>query len=100
MRALSAFSVGAIVSMTAGALLRSHPPGGSNRWARTNYTGHPVTLLEGPAFVVGAVAGAVASGAGAPAAAAGLGGAAFGALDDLMGKGPSKGLRGHLAAAR
>ena len=100
MRALGAFSIGAIASMAAGALLRSHPPGGNKGWARTNYAGNVVTLLEGPAFVVGAVAGAVAGGAGAPAAAAGLGGAAFGALDDLAGKSPSKGLRGHLAAAR
>jgi len=99
-QALPAFCIGVIGSMTAGALLRSHSPGGSQGWARTNYTGNIVTLLEGPAFVVGAVAGAVVGGAGAPAAAAGLGGAAFGALDDLVGKGPSKGLRGHLAAAR
>lgn len=100
MRTLCAFSVGAIGSMTAGALLKRHSPGGSQGWARKNYTGNVVTLLEGPAFVVGAVAGAVVGGAGAPAAAAGLGGAAFGALDDMVGKSPSKGLRGHLGAAR
>jgi UDP-N-acetylmuramyl pentapeptide phosphotransferase/UDP-N-acetylglucosamine-1-phosphate transferase len=58
-----------------------------------------VTLFEGPAYVVGAVAGALAGGAGAPAAVAGLGAAAFGGLDDLVGDGSSKGLRGHLAAA-
>jgi hypothetical protein len=100
LRALCAFSVGAIGSMTAGALLKSHSPGGRQGWARTNYTGNVVTLLEGPAFVVGAVAGAVVGGAGAPAAVAGLGGAAFGALDDMVGESRSKGLRGHLAAAR
>ena len=100
LRALGAFSIGAIASVTAGALLKSHPPGGNQGWARTNYSGDVVTLLEGPAFVVGAVAGALASGAGAPAAVAGLGGAAFGALDDLAGESSSKGLRGHLAAAR
>jgi hypothetical protein len=59
-----------------------------------------VTLFEGPAYVVGAVAGALAGGAGAPAAVAGLGAAALGALDDLVGDSSSKGLRGHLAAAR
>jgi hypothetical protein len=58
-----------------------------------------VTLFEGPAYAVGAVAGALAGGAGPTAAVAGLGAAAFGALDDLVGDGSSKGLRGHLAAA-
>jgi hypothetical protein len=58
-----------------------------------------VTLLEGPAYTLGAVAGAVAGGAGAPAVVAGLGAAAFGALDDLAGDSSSKGLRGHLTAA-
>jgi len=57
-------------------------------------------LLEGPAYAVGAVAGALAGGAGASAAVAGLGAGAFGALDDLVGDSSSKGLRGHLAAAR
>jgi len=59
-----------------------------------------VTLFEGPAYAVGAVAGAVAGGAGGPVAVAGLGAAAFGALDDMVGDSSSKGLRGHLAAAR
>jgi len=59
-----------------------------------------VTLFEGPAYAVGAVAGALAGGAGAPAAVAGLGSGAFGALDDLVGDSSSKGLRGHLGAAR
>jgi hypothetical protein len=59
-----------------------------------------VTLFEGPAYAVGAVAGALAGGAGGPAAVAGLGSAAFGALDDVAGDSSSKGLRGHLSAAR
>ena len=97
---LCAFSVGAFGSLTAAALLKRHPPGGSHGWARTNYAGSPVTLLEGPALVAGAVAGALAGGGGAPAAVAGLGAGAFGALDDhLVGESVRKGLRGHLAAA-
>jgi UDP-N-acetylmuramyl pentapeptide phosphotransferase/UDP-N-acetylglucosamine-1-phosphate transferase len=58
-----------------------------------------VTLLEGPAYAVGAVAGALAGGRGGPAALAGLGAAALGAMDDLAGDSSSKGLRGHLSAA-
>jgi hypothetical protein len=91
---------GALCSLAAATLLKGRPPGGKERWTRTNHAGHPVTLFEGPAYAVGAVAGALACGAGAPAAVAGLGAGAFGALDDLFGTGSSKGLHGHLAAAR
>ena len=94
-----AFSIGAIASWAAAATLRRHPPGGAERWTRVNHAGRPVTLLEGPAYAVGAVTGALAGGAGAPAAIAGLGAGALGALDDLVGDSSSKGLRGHLAAA-
>ena len=97
--ALGSFIIGAVGSLGAAALLRVRPPGGVQRWTRRNHAGAPVTLFEGPAYVVGAVAGALAGGAGAPAAVAGLGAAAFGGLDDLVGDGSSKGLRGHLAAA-
>lgn len=69
----------------------------SARWQRTNHTGDPVTLLEGPAYVVGAAVGAVTVGPAGVVAA--LGSGAFGALDDLAGDGSSKGLRGHLGAA-
>lgn len=81
-------------------VLRRRPPGGAARWTRTNHAGAPVTLLEGPAYAVGAVCGALATGGpgAAPAAVAGLGAAAFGALDDLAGDSASKGLRGHLTA--
>jgi hypothetical protein len=85
--------------VAAAALLKGRPPGGVERWTRQNHAGRPVTLFEGPAYAVGAVAGALAGGAGGPAAVAGLGAAAFGALDDVAGDGSSKGLRGHLAAA-
>ena len=96
---LGAFLVGALGSVTAVALLKGRPPGGADRWTRQNHAGRPVTLFEGPAYAIGAVAGALAGGAGGPAAVAGLGAAAFGALDDVAGDGSSKGLRGHLAAA-
>ena len=98
-RGLVSFAIGALGSVVAAALLRSRPPGGVERWTRENHAGRPVTLFEGPAYAVGAVAGAFAGGAGAPAAVAGLGAAACGALDDLVGDSSSKGLRGHLAAA-
>jgi UDP-N-acetylmuramyl pentapeptide phosphotransferase/UDP-N-acetylglucosamine-1-phosphate transferase len=97
---LVAFCVGALGSVTTAAALKGRPPGGVERWTRRSHTGRPVTLFEGPAYAVGALAGAFAGGAGAPAAVAGLGGGAFGALDDLVGDSSSKGLRGHLAAAR
>ena len=96
----TAFIVGAAGALGAAALLRRRPPGGAQRWTRRNHAGQPVTLFEGPAYAVGAAAGALAGGAGAPAAVAGLGAALFGGLDDLGGDGSSKGLRGHLAAAR
>jgi len=98
--ALGAGSVGALCSMAAAVLLKGRPPGGIERWTRTNHAGNPVTLFEGPAYTVGAVIGALAAGGGAPAGVAGLGAGAFGALDDLLGADSSKGLRGHLAAAR
>jgi hypothetical protein len=92
-------------------------------WSRTNHAGRTVTLLEGPAWVGGAVAGAVAgalTGAlvdGAMRGASGRGRAAssasatafattfvaaasgsLGALDDLAGGAADKGLKGHLGA--
>jgi UDP-N-acetylmuramyl pentapeptide phosphotransferase/UDP-N-acetylglucosamine-1-phosphate transferase len=97
--ALVAFSTGALGSVAAAALLRGRPPGGVDRWTRKSHAGRPVTLFEGPAYAVGAVAGALAGGAGAPAAVAGLGAGTFGLLDDLVGGSSNKGLRGHLAAA-
>ena len=100
MTALGALSVGALCSLAAAALLKGYPPGGVERWTRTNHAGRPVTLFEGPAYTVGAVIGALAGGGGAPAGVAGLGAGAFGALDDLAGADSCKGLRGHLAAAR
>lgn len=95
-RALAAGATAGITSVLALRLLRDTPPGGAGLWDRTNHAGEPVTLLEGPAFVLGASLAATAAGPG-PAAAA-LGAGALGALDDLAGDSSSKGLRGHLTA--
>ncbi|MFC8502655.1 hypothetical protein ACFUC1_09850 [Pedococcus sp. NPDC057267] len=91
-----------LVAGVAGALalraLRSAPPGGTVRWERTNHAGRRVTLLEGPAYAVGAAAGAALLGGGAGPVLATTSAAALGALDDLAGDSSSKGLRGHLGA--
>lgn len=86
-------------------LLRRHPPGGAARWTRINHAGRPVSLLEGPAAIIGAALGAVGGapliGADpAPALIATIGSGCAGVLDDLAGDGSSKGLRGHLGALR
>jgi UDP-N-acetylmuramyl pentapeptide phosphotransferase/UDP-N-acetylglucosamine-1-phosphate transferase len=113
-------AVAAGAALGAYAALRRYPPAGEKTWARTNHRGEPVTLLEGPAVTVGAVAAQLitaalaARGAGSamaardypervrpsayPVALAGLGGAAFGVIDDLRGSGKRRGLRGHLGA--
>jgi UDP-GlcNAc:undecaprenyl-phosphate/decaprenyl-phosphate GlcNAc-1-phosphate transferase len=87
------------------AVLTARPPGGRRTWTRTNHRGEPVTLLEGPAAAVGALAAtAVAPGvparARAAAAIAAAGAAAFGGLDDLAGSASRRGFRGHLGALR
>ena len=100
------------------AAMNRRPPGGQKTWSRTNHRGEPVTLLEGPAVALGAIAGvlaqarlaSVAGSAGAsrhanwrPSAAMALGGAgaaAFGAYDDLADSGDRRGFRGHLGALR
>ena len=97
MRALVSGAVAGAVAATALRLLRDHPPGGAHVWDRTNHAGEPVTLLEGPAYACGAVAGALVGGGPAPVVAA-VASASFGALDDLAGDSSSKGLRGHLGA--
>ena len=79
-------------------LLRAHPPGGPARWDRTNHAGRRVTLLEGPAYAVGAVGAAALFGAGAGPVVAASAAAGLGALDDHAGDGDSKGLAGHLGA--
>lgn len=92
---------GALLARAGWAALRARPPGGGQRWERTNHAGRPVSLLEGPAYGLAATAAAAlapgvpgrlrAAGALATAGAAG-----FGVLDDLAESGSAKGLRGHL----
>jgi hypothetical protein len=97
-------------------VLNRYPPGGPKAWSRMNHRGEPVTLLEGPAVAVGAIAGvlaqaglrSLAGSAGGRAAwraagamaVAGAGGAAFGVYDDLAGSSDRRGFRGHLGALR
>jgi UDP-GlcNAc:undecaprenyl-phosphate/decaprenyl-phosphate GlcNAc-1-phosphate transferase len=104
--------------------LRQHPPAGEQTWTRTNHRGELVTLLEGPAVAVGAIAAEVVGAAvaarwpGRPGqdqlqfspertvgshaslamAVAGGGALGFGVLDDLAGSGRRRGLKGHLGA--
>ncbi len=89
------------------AALKRHPPGGQKTWQRTNHRGEPVTLLEGPAVALGAIAiqffytertGASAATPARSLALAGLGALGFGIMDDLAGSGKRRGLRGHLTA--
>lgn len=95
----------AVVARLSYAAAGRRPPGGAARWTRLNHRGEPVSLLEGPAVAIGAVAGAL-SGAGldrgsrAALVAAGAGAAVFGGYDDLAGKGDRRGFRGHLGALR
>jgi UDP-GlcNAc:undecaprenyl-phosphate GlcNAc-1-phosphate transferase len=101
--AVTSAAVAAAVARAAFAALSRRPPGGAATWTRTNHRGEPVTLLEGPALAIAAVA-APALGGGVPArlraalAVAGLGAAAFGGYDDLAGDGDRRGFRGHLGA--
>ncbi len=93
------FSVGTLSAAFAASGLRSlsaDPPGGRERWTRTNHAGREVTLLEGPAYVAGALPGALMGGPGPAVAVVAAG--ALGALDDLTGDTQKKGLRGHLGA--
>jgi UDP-GlcNAc:undecaprenyl-phosphate/decaprenyl-phosphate GlcNAc-1-phosphate transferase len=101
---LTGAAAAAAAARGAYAVLRRYPPAGEKTWVRTNHRGEIVTLVEGPALPLGAVAGELVSAAVAgrpadvPLAVAGLGALGFGALDDLRGSGSRRGLRGHLGA--
>lgn len=84
--------------------------GPTGRWQRMNHAGRPVTLLEGPAAAIGALAGLAVRrrvintpAAGRQAFADGVAvvtAAAVGGYDDLAGSAQAKGFRGHLGALR
>jgi UDP-GlcNAc:undecaprenyl-phosphate/decaprenyl-phosphate GlcNAc-1-phosphate transferase len=102
-RSVTAAAVAAATAAAVSAATRARPPGGAARWTRTNHRGEPISLLEGPAFVAGALAGvALAPGVGCrtrAAAALAVGAAgALGAYDDLAEGTARKGLAGHLGA--
>jgi UDP-GlcNAc:undecaprenyl-phosphate GlcNAc-1-phosphate transferase len=109
--AATAGAVAAGATRLAYTVLNQRPPGGTKTWSRTNHRGEQVTLLEGPAVAVGAIAGVLAHAAlgpirsgsarsGPAMALAGAGAAAFGGYDDLAGSGDRRGFRGHLGALR
>jgi hypothetical protein len=94
------------VARVAYAALKRYPPAGEKTWTRTNHRGEPVTLLEGPAVALGAVAVQficperirVSARTAQALALAGAGALGFGVYDDLAGSGKRRGLRGHLGA--
>jgi UDP-GlcNAc:undecaprenyl-phosphate/decaprenyl-phosphate GlcNAc-1-phosphate transferase len=93
----------AVIERVAAAALRRRPPGGVSRWTRTNHRGEPISLLEGPAVVLGALAGVSSAPGLAPrtraaAVVAVAAAGALGAYDDLAEGGVRKGLKGHLGA--
>jgi UDP-GlcNAc:undecaprenyl-phosphate/decaprenyl-phosphate GlcNAc-1-phosphate transferase len=102
-KAVAGTVLGAVAARAAYSLLTRRPPRDEKIWLRTNHRGEPVTLLEGPAFVAGAVT-AVAVAPGVPARMrvaavfAGSAAGALGAYDDLAGSGGSRGFKGHLSA--
>jgi UDP-GlcNAc:undecaprenyl-phosphate/decaprenyl-phosphate GlcNAc-1-phosphate transferase len=102
--ALRSAAVAAAAARLGYSILRARPPGGADRWTRTNHRGEPISLFEGPAVAIGGMAGALVSGADArdrlAMVVAGAGAAAFGGYDDLAGSSGSKGFRGHLGALR
>lgn len=107
-RWLVAGAVAAAATAGARAALARRTPGGDALWTRRNHRGEPISLLEGPAVVAGLAAGVLAAGTRSTRAAttaqlvAVVGAGAFGVYDDLAEdtSSRSKGLRGHLSAAR
>jgi UDP-N-acetylmuramyl pentapeptide phosphotransferase/UDP-N-acetylglucosamine-1-phosphate transferase len=100
--------VGAVAAGAARAVyaqLRRRTSGRTSRWDRINHRGESVTLLEGPAVVVGtalalALAPRVSTRLRAAGVLAAVGCGTLGAYDDLAGSGDARGLRGHLRALR
>ena len=100
---LTSAALAAALARAAYTALSRRPPGGAGTWTRTNHRGEPVTLVEGPALALAAIAAPALSGGPSPRlraamAVAGTGAAAFGGYDDLAGDGDRRGFRGHLGA--
>ena len=100
---LATGALAAGLARAAYAALRHRPPGGADTWTRTNHRGEPVTLAEGPALALAAIAAPVVNRGLSPRlraalAVAGAGAAGFGGYDDLAGDGDRRGFRGHLGA--
>lgn len=104
LRTLTAGGVAAAVTASARRILGPRPPGGAERWTRTNHRGEPISLLEGPTVTAGLVAGTLVAGGDArtrsAVALATASAGAFGLVDDLAEDTSTrtKGLRGHLGA--
>lgn len=100
-RMAAAAAAGGATALVHGAV-RRRPPGGPERWRRSNFRGRDVDLLGGPVATAGALAAAVVAGrAGRTGAVvAVLGAAGLGLYDDLYGDRHARGLRGHLEALR
>ena len=98
MRALVSGALAGALAASALRLLRDNLPGGPATWDRTNHAGRTVTLLEGPAYAVGAAGASALLGAGPGPVVAAVASAGLGALDDLAGDSKSKGFKGHLGA--
>ncbi|MBD8078005.1 hypothetical protein IF651_02900 [Cellulosimicrobium arenosum] len=104
MRALAGAALAGAVTVGTRRVLDGRPPGGTERWVRTNHRGEPISLLEGPSVAAGLAAGALVGGRDvrtrAAAALATVGAGTFGLVDDLAEDASTrtKGLRGHLGA--
>lgn len=79
--------------------LAQEPPGGRERWVRTNYRDRELDLLGGPAAAAGCLFAAATTGSAGLVGAIGAS-AALGGYDDLAGVTHARGLRGHFAALR
>lgn len=102
-RPVRAFGAGAAAAMVSGQAFRASlrgRTGGAAAWSRRNYAGRDVTLLAGPALVLGLAAGTGAGGSGRrlPLLVVGVGAVGFG--DDRYGTRHARGLRGHLRELR
>jgi UDP-GlcNAc:undecaprenyl-phosphate GlcNAc-1-phosphate transferase len=99
-RAAASAALGAGAALVASSVLAARPPGGRERWQRTNHRGRTVSLLPGPALAL--AAGASADLPRAAAMLVALGACGVGAYDDAVGgrDATAKGFRGHLAALR